>query len=450
MKLIKILVAILLIISVTFIKWYDDHKKSNYIDIKESGVKGHENNDLKDMGFYKKCNQETKKIQKLIYNLKPGQTLVVTKGNYILTDDLIVPNNVTVVFEKDSSFYFYGGYRGLVLGSDDVIKNLRIFEGRKYNDIPNKTMGVTIKNKKNITLIGGEVNGFTFSNISINNSKNVELENIISTNAGTKNDGQGTWEGNGIYITNKSENISLCNSLINNNGKHGFLSWSDGRVLSSKGIKIVNCRFQYNGDSGIVLTCTDTFKILNNLANNNGNNGGPYGGQGIQVVGTYSNHTSKNGKIKLNSTYNNTENGIEIIGNVINVDVENNRTKGNIWSGIKVSNHSSKLDIKSNISNHNGLHGIDIRDSKQIELVDNSTNYNSENGVVLKNTYNSLITNFVSKNNGQLEKNRSGIEINRGGDNKIINGQIGNMLKSTQDFGVRNYNSVNLEIKNIN
>ncbi|KRE10461.1 hypothetical protein ASE46_02540 [Bacillus sp. Root239] len=440
----KLLIVFFVLLIPLFLQGSENVPKKLYLTITNQ-------KDIKEKNLIQESNINYKnRIQSLLNVSENNRTLYIKKGNYTIIGDLLVPDNTQLIFEKGAKFYFMKSKQGLILGNNCTIINAHIIGTYNLISQKNTTQGITIKNKKNISLSGGTVEGFSFSNVAINNSHNIKVNGIVSKNAGSKDDGDGGWYGQGIYITKKSSHITIMNSNIHDNGKHGIQAWSDGSSLAAKNVLIRNNYSSNNGDIGIVLANTTNFKIINNKANNNGLNGGPFGGQGIQIVGFHNKNTSQQGIIQKNTTSYNTENGIELNKFVKNISIIDNNSFNNNWSGMKISNNCNKISVKDNTNNHNHLHGIDVRKSYSIYLTGNLTMYNGEHGVFLNESLKCSISHFTSNSNGTLSPNRSGIEVDKSKKISIINGTASDLNShKTQEYGIRLHNSKDIKINKI-
>ena len=217
---------------------------------------------------------------------------------------------------------------GIGIGANNVKINCQAgtsFNGAGWNGLN----GLTIINMSNVT-----VQGCSFSNFNdgiylegqpnaFYSSKEIYLLNLVSRNN----------NGNGIYIGQNVENVTLKDSNITSNNFEGILLTSNYFGLVSAAASMF----------------PDKIKVLNNQITNNGNNG-------IYLNQLdYFAHTP--GVISVN-------NSVEIVNNFISHNMEN---------GIKNTGaDASASSILRNYINNNGISGISIRGEKSINLVNNS------------------------------------------------------------------------------
>lgn len=391
-------------------------------------------------------NDDTEAIQLALNNLDVGDTLVFTRGNYKVSADITVPDGVTIKWTKKGHVFVTGGEKGFILGNDCTLKTPHIHETRAYADVPNRTSGVSADGKKNINVVGGIVDKFTFANLKMSAVKVVSVVNTELAEAGTKDDGNGGWQGQGIYITNGSEDISLSRLYVHDNGMHGIQAWAENGVLAVKNITITDCHSHNNGDTGIQLTEVENYIVKGNHCNDNGINGGPYGGQGIQTVSNTSPILTKNGVIEANVVNGNMESGIEAV-QTEDLTIANNISKNNAWAGIKAQRDGKYLELSGNTSTHNGTNGIDVSNYYLVKSNHNTTAFNADSGENFAHVSYPFLNNPVALNNGQARSDRAGVLFAACDHAQMIFGHtFDDQDTKTQDYGVRGYQVAGISV----
>lgn len=365
--------------------------------------------------------------------LENEKNIKVCEGTYDFNTTLTFQDNLNIIFEKNAILNYTGtNLVAIKLGSNTTLTNFNLVSQNKIKN----SYGIQANTESKISIIGGTIDGFGFANIGIVNSAKVSIQEVNSINCGSKADGT-DWYGQGIWI-NTSEDVIVNGNNIKDNGMHGI------QVIGSKNVIISDNISNENGDCGITINTTDIFKISDNICEHNGVNGGPYGGQGIQVVGN-STTKSKDGTITGNTVRNNLENGIEVTTYCEDISIDDNVCKYNNWAGIAVNPNTNSITIGDNVCKYN-QNGISCNNSNIVQVSNNITNFNKENGVVINTCDIVNVDNFISLNNGQTVNNRSGILVTVSTNVDVKNGKAYDTQGTkTQSYGITYYNSSNGE-----
>lgn len=202
---------------------------------------------------------------KLEYLLEDNK-LVIKKGNYIISSNIILPENMKAIIEKGTNFYLKGNismlFRGDFLAKGTKDEKISV---SKYNKSePFGTFAIAGGNKKNFVLLDNFIiNGgsqqliegiFFLSQLSIHNA-NVKIINseIIG---GISDDGANI----------KNSNVEISSSIFKDNKSDQLdLDFCTGKIYKSSFLS-KNSSFNFNGD-GIDLSGSNII-LSENLINN--------------------------------------------------------------------------------------------------------------------------------------------------------------------------------------
>ena len=306
-----------------------------------------------------------------IKNAKSGDTLLLSPGNYQLTDTLVIEKDLNILPESEA-----GRIQIICSGSEPVME-LRIASW--------KIKGIDFIHQ-----------GYLSSDVVRVNGQGIIFDDC-SFSGGISND---LMQGNGLIIHNKTK-VSLINCRFSRNQLNGCL------VNGSGVIEINGCVFEENWKNG--LDCEEAYqvKILNNQFLNNRVNG---------II-----FNCKTGSITGNICKLNKASGI-LLGLDTSPTLEKNICQSNDSCGIAYINSASGV-ANNNTCIQNKFHGIYVASSATPNLLNNRCQENLGNGIaymekaagqatnnqcLLNGTYGILVTGIAHPrlfdNSGQKNK----------------------------------------------
>jgi parallel beta-helix repeat protein len=416
------------------------------------------------------------KIQDGIDALKDGGTVYVYEGTYY--ENVIVNKGVRIIGNGSTNTTIEGYNNGDGL---NITKNLV------------NITGFTINNSSKFGAVGVRlfnVNNCQIRYCNLTNNRNAILldsssNNIISNNNFSNNT---EW---GIYLISSSNNLIENNSMNNN---YGII------ILVSPDNVLKNNKIQGEERLGIIVEYTTSITLQNNSMNScglimsgatiehwnshnidisNTVNGKPLfylkningstvpfsvgqaifvscsnitmenqncsnGAMGVQLI------DSNNCSIKNNS-FNNNYHGIFIYFSSRDNIIENNTCSESNRDGILINVNSDRNTIRNNVIYNNVGDGVDIVNSLNIKIL-NNTFFNNSRGVRFYQSSNNNLTNNTIINNGggilfnkvynsninynNITMNRAyGIYLDWSSDNSINH----NYVSNNTDYGIRSW-----------
>ncbi|MBS3167647.1 right-handed parallel beta-helix repeat-containing protein [Candidatus Woesearchaeota archaeon] len=262
------------------------------------------------------------------------------------------------------------------------------------NIITSGVYGVYVYDSDNTTFISNTLNSNTNTGIYLNSTNNT----VVTSNTANSN------TQDGIYITDNF-NVTLNSNTLNLNLDNGLnISDSDNLTFNSntltynsQGVYSINTNNSFyqsntiNHSTGIGITFASSYNndlssntLFNNSASGismstSSNNNNIYSntifngtnGQGIEI------YSSNNNSIYNNPSLNGNVYGL-YLEDSLNMNVTNNTFNFNLAAGLYIDNTTTTLDITSNVANNNTQYGYQIISSQN-----NFTNSNaSGNGAI--------------------------------------------------------------------
>jgi hypothetical protein len=294
-----------------------------------------------------------KNLQHVIWNiLKPGDTLIISKGRYNQTSyaDIGIKSNgkVTTIKAAPGEMVIFDG-RINVAEAVDTASWKKIDKYTWMTKSKNKRIDGLWVNNKFYPRVKERVKlkeGFWFFDkktlkVEIAFEKGIEP---FHAKLEFRYEGMITFDTPYWVIENISANYY---------NQYGVGIWKTHDVI------VRNCNAHHNGGSGIYSDNATNLEIDRNHTSFNGAHGGPGWGSGIHILGT----TSANNIIKNNISHH-------------NWDSSHHHTDGNGFS-IDIGKEKGGAEVYNNIAHSNGGRGLDIMNTANVRLHHNTFYNNS-------------------------------------------------------------------------
>lgn len=302
-----------------------------------------------------------------------------------LNDIIIFGNNSNINLNKTTdSFIKFKNMDTL------TIKNLKISSETSSRN--SSCYGIILENVNNFLIENVQVEGSNGAGIFLSNCTNGSIRNCLVKNT----------LADGIHITNKCKNIEVCNN----------------KVLECSGDDSIAVVSYVNDNDYCENIKIDNNTCINSQARGITNIGGKY----IYITNNYINNTASSSiLVNRDSTYNTlTPVNTVISNNQIYNSGKNTNPKGNLY-GVEISESDSTI-IENNIVKNSEKRGISTSSTAKNVICINNTfssggdlnqfigaeNYiisnntfegNNKEGLVIKNSKNSIVTDNIFKNN---------------------------------------------------
>lgn len=299
-----------------------------------------------------------------------GGKVVLLEGIYNISDDIVIPSNITLEGQGDSTIIQINNSYSSILNSDTINGNNNII-------------------LQNFLLEGNNIEGYAIGFDNVNDSKIIDLKIRNYTGSGIYIVGNNNTV-NKCYIENVSKGIWVDDPSVKNVISNNIIIDAVNAGIRIEGVdgntnhNVISSNYCESGnDGGIYLFETDNNNVVGNVCKNNQN-------AGIYV------YNSKYNTISSNTFNNNGKIGILVYATSHYNIISNNNCQRNGRQGIILAFASNNNNIIGNYCSENSQ---EIDNTYDNIFIDISSSYNN-------------IQNNICRQGNLTNKPRYGININ--------------------------------------